>query len=206
MGRNGSGKSTLLNTLSGVRGRPGARRGGGPGPPERCARSGPVRHVGLVPQDPGLLLYGESVQAECAGRGQGVRHSRRGRLRARSSGYCPACPATAIRETSPRASAWPWPWPSWWLRPRPPPARRADQGAGLPEQGSPHRGSCASSPETATPSCWPPTTWSSPRAWRTGPWSWPTARSSPTARPARWSATRRSSPPRWPRCWPPRSG
>ena len=65
MGRNGSGKSTLLNTLAGAR------------PPTRgsvtVAGQDPqsfrgadlVRHVGLVPQDPGLLLYGESVDAEC---------------------------------------------------------------------------------------------------------------------------------------------
>jgi energy-coupling factor transport system ATP-binding protein len=65
MGRNGSGKSTLLSTLSGTR--PPTRGtvlvdGRDP----RSFRTGElIGHVGLVPQDPGLLLYGESVQAEC---------------------------------------------------------------------------------------------------------------------------------------------
>ena len=65
MGRNGSGKSTLLNTLSGVR-RPtrGAVMVEGRNP-QSFRAADLVRHVGLVPQDPGLLLYGESVGAEC---------------------------------------------------------------------------------------------------------------------------------------------
>jgi energy-coupling factor transport system ATP-binding protein len=65
MGRNGSGKSTLLNTISGVR-RPtrGAVDVDGRDP-QSLRGADLVRHVGLVPQDPGLLLYGESVQAEC---------------------------------------------------------------------------------------------------------------------------------------------
>ena len=65
MGRNGSGKSTLLNALSGVR-RP--TRGTvvvDERDPQSFRGAELVRHVGLVPQDPGLLLYGESVQAEC---------------------------------------------------------------------------------------------------------------------------------------------
>jgi len=65
MGRNGSGKSTLLNTLSGVR-RPtrGAVDLDGRDP-QSLRAADLVHHVGLVPQDPGLLLYGESVRAEC---------------------------------------------------------------------------------------------------------------------------------------------
>jgi energy-coupling factor transport system ATP-binding protein len=65
MGRNGSGKSTLLNTLSGMR-RPtrGAVKVDGRDP-QSFRPAELVRNVGLVPQDPGLLLYGESVQAEC---------------------------------------------------------------------------------------------------------------------------------------------
>jgi energy-coupling factor transport system ATP-binding protein len=65
MGRNGSGKSTLLATLAGAR--PPTRgtvRVDGRDP--RSFRTVElIRHVGLVPQDPGLLLYGETVQAEC---------------------------------------------------------------------------------------------------------------------------------------------
>jgi energy-coupling factor transport system ATP-binding protein len=65
MGRNGSGKSTLLHTLSGMR-RP--TRGVvavDSRDPQSLRGADLVHHVGLVPQDPGLLLYGESVQAEC---------------------------------------------------------------------------------------------------------------------------------------------
>jgi energy-coupling factor transport system ATP-binding protein len=66
MGRNGAGKSTLLAHLAGlrppVRGRvlvegraPAGRR-----PAEL------IRSVGLVPQDPSILLFAESVDRECA--------------------------------------------------------------------------------------------------------------------------------------------
>lgn len=65
MGRNGSGKSTLLNTLSGER-RPTRGSALVDGHDRQSFRAADlVRHVGLVPQDPGLLLYGESVEAEC---------------------------------------------------------------------------------------------------------------------------------------------
>jgi energy-coupling factor transport system ATP-binding protein len=65
MGRNGSGKSTLLHTLSGMR-RPTRGVVTVDGRDPQSLRSADlVSHVGLVPQDPGLLLYGESVQAEC---------------------------------------------------------------------------------------------------------------------------------------------
>jgi len=66
MGRNGAGKSTLLAHLVGLR-----RPGGG-----RVEVAGRVLHdlaprdairlAGLVPQDPGLLLYHDTVAAECA--------------------------------------------------------------------------------------------------------------------------------------------
>ncbi len=66
MGRNGSGKSTLLAQLAGLRAPTGGRvevLGQAPSrmPPRRL-----ITMVGLVPQDAGVLLYGESVQAECA--------------------------------------------------------------------------------------------------------------------------------------------
>jgi energy-coupling factor transport system ATP-binding protein len=66
MGRNGSGKSSLLWALQGT----GSRQrgtvdvaGADPGrlPPARARR-----HVGLVPQTPGDLLYLDTVAAECA--------------------------------------------------------------------------------------------------------------------------------------------
>ncbi len=66
MGRNGSGKSTLLGQLAGVR-RPDAGRVlvGGVDPAGLTPRE-LVARVGLVPQDAGVLLYGESVADECA--------------------------------------------------------------------------------------------------------------------------------------------
>jgi energy-coupling factor transporter ATP-binding protein EcfA2 len=66
MGRNGSGKSSLLNTMAGIRAPSGGSvRIDGADPRKLPARA-LIRQVGLVPQDPGLLLYGESVAAECA--------------------------------------------------------------------------------------------------------------------------------------------
>jgi len=66
MGRNGSGKSTLLSLLVGLR-KPvaGAVRVGEQAPYGRPSRL-LVREVGLVPQQPGDLIYAESVGAECA--------------------------------------------------------------------------------------------------------------------------------------------
>jgi energy-coupling factor transport system ATP-binding protein len=65
MGRNGSGKSTLLTTLSGGRAPTSGTVQVGQKDPKKLASRALVRQVGLVPQDPGLLLYGESVEAEC---------------------------------------------------------------------------------------------------------------------------------------------
>jgi energy-coupling factor transport system ATP-binding protein len=66
MGRNGSGKSTLLGQLAGVR----PPTGGtvevlGRRPSDLPPRT-LITVVGLVPQDAGILLYGESVADECA--------------------------------------------------------------------------------------------------------------------------------------------
>jgi energy-coupling factor transport system ATP-binding protein len=65
MGRNGSGKSTLLAQLAGVRPPTGGRvrildQDPAQLPPRRL-----IRLIGLVPQDAGVLLYGESVDDEC---------------------------------------------------------------------------------------------------------------------------------------------
>ncbi|MEU6236628.1 ATP-binding cassette domain-containing protein [Kitasatospora sp. NPDC047058] len=66
MGRNGAGKSTLLGTLVGLHApAAGSVRVGGL-TPHRTRPAELIRRVGLVPQDPRDLLYGESVDAECA--------------------------------------------------------------------------------------------------------------------------------------------
>jgi energy-coupling factor transport system ATP-binding protein len=65
MGRNGSGKTTLLSMLAGMR-KPdaGSVEVLGEEPATLPARK-LVKSVGLVPQNPQLLLYGESVDDEC---------------------------------------------------------------------------------------------------------------------------------------------
>lgn len=66
MGRNGSGKSTLLSHLVGLR-RPSTGSVEVLGrDPYRTNPKEAIRLVGLVPQDPGLLLYHDSVAAECS--------------------------------------------------------------------------------------------------------------------------------------------
>ena len=66
MGRNGSGKSTLLHHLVGLRApRRGTVRLRGQAP-HKLGPAAALRLVGLVPQDPGLLLGASSVAEECA--------------------------------------------------------------------------------------------------------------------------------------------
>jgi energy-coupling factor transport system ATP-binding protein len=66
MGRNGSGKSTLLSVLAGTRAptRGSARVLGHD--PTAIAASLRISSVGYVPQEPGDLLYAQSVTQECA--------------------------------------------------------------------------------------------------------------------------------------------
>jgi energy-coupling factor transport system ATP-binding protein len=65
MGRNGAGKSTLLTHLVGLRvPQRGTVRVGGSEPHRQSARE-VIRSVGLVPQDCGVLLYHDTVAAEC---------------------------------------------------------------------------------------------------------------------------------------------
>ncbi len=65
MGRNGSGKSTLLAHVAGLRTpQVGTVTVAGANPSDLAPRQA-IRRVGLVPQDPMLLLNGTSVGAEC---------------------------------------------------------------------------------------------------------------------------------------------
>jgi energy-coupling factor transport system ATP-binding protein len=65
MGRNGVGKSTLLAAAAGqLRARGGRVTTDGREPTSLRPRE-LVRHVGLVPQDPGSLLYSDTVAREC---------------------------------------------------------------------------------------------------------------------------------------------
>ncbi|MFD9691229.1 ABC transporter ATP-binding protein [Kitasatospora sp. NPDC059146] len=66
MGRNGAGKSTLLGSLVGLHAPDSGRVTVGGRTPHRTRPAELIRQVGLVPQDPRDLLYGESVAAECA--------------------------------------------------------------------------------------------------------------------------------------------
>jgi len=65
MGRNGAGKSTLLGALSGQLPAAAGRATVAGLDPAGAAPATLVRHVGLVPQDPTVLLYAESVAQEC---------------------------------------------------------------------------------------------------------------------------------------------
>ncbi|MER7769671.1 ATP-binding cassette domain-containing protein [Kitasatospora sp. NPDC096140] len=66
MGRNGAGKSTLLGSLVGLHAPASGKVEVGGRAPHRTRPAELIRKVGLVPQDPRDLLYGESVAAECA--------------------------------------------------------------------------------------------------------------------------------------------
>ena len=66
MGRNGAGKSTLLSSLVGQLQPTAGRVRLGDLDPARSAPSQIVRRAGLVPQDPSLILYAESVADELA--------------------------------------------------------------------------------------------------------------------------------------------
>ncbi|WP_323098725.1 ABC transporter ATP-binding protein [Intrasporangium sp. YIM S08009] len=68
MGRNGAGKSTLLGAVAAQHRLAGGRvhAGAGGDDPHALAPRDRVRVVGLVPQQPELLLYADSVAAECA--------------------------------------------------------------------------------------------------------------------------------------------
>jgi energy-coupling factor transport system ATP-binding protein len=66
MGRNGAGKSTLLAALVGMTRPSDGTVTIGSATPHTLKPRDLVRHVGLVPQEPGDLLYADTVQDECA--------------------------------------------------------------------------------------------------------------------------------------------
>ena len=65
MGRNGSGKSTLLEHVVGLRAPSAGRVDVGGARPHRLEAREAIRRVGLVPQDNSVLLYHDTVAAEC---------------------------------------------------------------------------------------------------------------------------------------------
>lgn len=67
MGRNGAGKSTLLAQLAGLGSPHSGRVRVGDRAPHDLRPAELVRRVGLVPADPGVLLYAERIDQECAG-------------------------------------------------------------------------------------------------------------------------------------------
>jgi energy-coupling factor transport system ATP-binding protein len=67
MGRNGAGKSTLLAHLAGLREPTDGKVTIDGQVPHRLKAKDLVRRVALVPADPGLLLYAETIDAECRG-------------------------------------------------------------------------------------------------------------------------------------------
>lgn len=67
MGRNGAGKSTLFRHLAGLATPTSGTVLVAGDAPHRLAPRDLVRRVGLVPADPGILLYAESIAEECAG-------------------------------------------------------------------------------------------------------------------------------------------
>ena len=66
MGRNGAGKSTLLKTLVGLRPADSGTVAVGGHLPAALKPAELLRHVGMVPQVPGDLLYESTVARECA--------------------------------------------------------------------------------------------------------------------------------------------
>lgn len=66
MGRNGAGKSTLLHHLVGLREPTSGTVLVGGSEPHRLSAREVVRRAGLVPQDSGVLLYHDTVGAECS--------------------------------------------------------------------------------------------------------------------------------------------
>ncbi len=68
MGRNGAGKSTLLNTMVGLRKADHVKVNVGASLADPYPMEGQelLKHVGLVPQEAGDMLYAQTVEAECA--------------------------------------------------------------------------------------------------------------------------------------------
>ena len=87
MGRNGAGKSTLLSALVGLR-RPdaGSVTVAGADPAALRGRATWSRRVGMVPQEPGDLLYADHGRPRSAPRPTGTRASRRAPRWTSSSG------------------------------------------------------------------------------------------------------------------------
>ncbi|MDJ0343655.1 ATP-binding cassette domain-containing protein [Streptomyces sp. H10-C2] len=81
MGRNGAGKSTLLSALVGLHPPSSGTVTVGGIVPSRTKPGELIRQVGLVPQEPGDLLYADTVAGECAAADQDA-HAAPGTCRA----------------------------------------------------------------------------------------------------------------------------
>ncbi len=199
MGRNGAGKSTLLSALVGLRSPDaGTVRVAGEDPATLPSRE-LVRRVGMVPQEPGDLLYADTVGQECAeaDRDAGVPAGTAYAVFAGLvTGATPDQHPRDLSEGQRLALAL-----AVVLAGRPPVVLLDEPTRGLDYPGKAALvGCCASSRPTGTPWCSPPTTSSSPPRSPTGRSCSPTARSSATGRPATWSSPPPRSPRRSPRC------
>ncbi len=90
MGRNGSGKSTLLNTMVGLRkaDHGAVAVGAQLANPYGMAGHELLKHVGLVPQEAGDMLYAQTVEDECTAADRDA-HARPGTARALLDQFAP---------------------------------------------------------------------------------------------------------------------
>ena len=141
MGRNGAGKSTLLASVAGQLQPSRGKVRLGDLDPARSAPAQIVRRAGLVPQDPSLILYADTVAEPAPPRQTATSGCQPGPRPQCSTAWHPGWHETSTRATSPRDSGSASPWRSS-SRPRhlSRPARRADPGSRLCREATPRPG------------------------------------------------------------------
>jgi hypothetical protein len=97
---------------------PGRRECGRNGTPALWPHADLIRSVGLVPQDPGILLYGESVKAECDTSDK-VSHLPEGTTWRSLERVLPGMPADRHPRDLSEGQRLAWRWPLCWRRPPP---------------------------------------------------------------------------------------